>query len=79
MDHSNSFADFPQVTHIWNRTNTHSVSTKRNYKWDNSIYRHIADMLDFTEETKNKQYKDYVLKRVEMHKQMATKKDFRQL
>lgn len=79
VDHSNSFADFPQVTHIWNRTNTHSVSTKRNYKWDNSIYRHIADMLDFTEETKNKQYKDYVLKRVEMHKQMAIKKDFRQL
>lgn len=79
VDHSNSFADFPQVTHIWNRTNTHSVSTKRNYKWDNSIYRHIADMLDFTEETKNKQYKDYVLKRVEMHKQMAAKKDFRQL
>ena len=79
VDHSNSFADFSQVTHIWNRTNTHSVSTKRNYKWDNSIYRHIADMLDFTEETKNKQYKDYVLKRVEMHKQMAAKKDFRQL
>lgn len=79
VDHSNSFADFPQVTHVWNRTNTHSVSTKRNYKWDNSIYRHIADMLDFTEETKNKQYKDYVLKRVEMHKQMAIKKDFRQL
>ena len=79
VDHSNSFADLPQVTHIWNRTNTHSVSTKRNYKWDNSIYRHIADMLDFTEETKNKQYKDYVLKRVEMHKQMAIKKDFRQL
>ena len=79
VDHSNSFADFPQVTHVWNRTNTHSVSTKRNYKWDNSIYRHIADMLDFTEETKNKQYKDYVLKRVEMHKQMAAKKDFRQL
>ena len=79
VDHSNSFADFPQVTHVWNRTNTHSVSTKRNYKWDNSIYRHIADMLDFTEETKNKQYKDYVLKRAEMHKQMAIKKDFRQL
>ena len=79
VDHSNSFTDFPQVTHVWNRTNTHSVSTKRNYKWDNSIYRHIADMLDFTEETKNKQYKDYVLKRVEMHKQMAIKKDFRQL
>ena len=79
VDHSNSFADFPQVTHIWNRTNTHSVSTKRHYKWDNSIYRHIADMLDFIEETKNKQYKDYVLKKVEMHKQMAAKKDFRQL
>lgn len=79
VDHSNSFADFSQVTHVWNRTNTHSVSTKRNYKWDNSIYRHIADMLDFTEETKNKQYKDYVLKRIEMHKQMAIKKDFRQL
>ena len=79
IDKINSFADFPQVTHIWNRTNTHSVSTKRNYKWDNSIYRHIADMLDFTEETKNKQYRDYVLKKVEMHKQMAIKKDFRQL
>jgi len=79
VDHSNSFADFPQVTHIWNRTNTHSVSTKRNYKWDNSIYRHIADMLDFIEETKNNQYKDYVKKKVEMHKQMIAKKDFRQL
>lgn len=79
IDHSNSFVDFPQVTHIWNRTNKHSVSTKRNYKWDNSIYRHIADMLDFIEETKNNQYKDYVKKKVEMHKKMIENKDFRQL
>lgn len=79
VDHSNSFADFPQVTHIWNRTNTHSVSTKRNYKWDNSMYRHVADMLDFIEETKNEQYKYFVRQKVKKAKQMIERKDFKQI
>ena len=79
VDHSNSFVDFPQVTHIWNRTNTHSVSTKRNYKWDNSMYRHVADMLDFIEETKNEQYKNYVKQKVIKAKQMIEKKIFQQI
>lgn len=79
VDHSNSFVDFPQVTHIWNRTNTHSVSTKRNYKWDNSMYRHVADMLDFIDETKNEQYKYFVRQKVKQAKQMIERKDFQQI
>lgn len=79
IDKINSWADFPQVTHIWNRTNSHSVSTERNYKWDNSMYRHIADMLDFTCETKNDKYKEYVLNKVKLAKRMAEEGDFKQI
>ena len=79
IDKINSWADFPQVTHIWNRTNVKSVSTERNYKWDNSMYRHIADMLDFIEETKNDKYKEFVRGKVKMAKNMAEKGDFKQI
>lgn len=79
VDHSNSFADFPKATHVWNRTNTHSVSTKRHYKWDSSMYRHIADMIDFTNETKNEKYKKFVLDKIKQAKQMAERGDFKQI
>ena len=79
VDHSNSFADFPKVTHIWNRTNTHSVSTKRHYKWDSSMYRHIADMIDFTNETRNQKYKSFVIEKIKQAKQMAERGDFKQI
>ena len=79
VDRSNSWADFPQVTHIWNRTNTKSVSTERNYKWDNSMYRHIADMLDFINETKNERYIQFVRDKVSIAKKMLEKGDFKQI
>ena len=79
VDKSNSWADFPQVTHIWNRTNKKSVSTSRNYKWDNSMYRHVADMLDFIDETKNEKYKEFVKEKVITAKRMIEKGDFKQI
>lgn len=79
VDHSNSFADFPKVTHTWNRANANSVSKKRNYKWDSSLYRHIADMIDFTNETKNERYKNFVLEKIKTAKIMVEKGDFKQI
>ena len=79
VDHSSTFADYPEATHCWNRTNAHSVSTKRNYKWDNSLYRHIADMLDFVEETHNEQYKQFVKNKIVKAKQLLENNDFKQI
>lgn len=79
VDHSNSFADFPKVTHIWNRTNANSVSKKRNYKWDSSMYRHIADMIDFTNESRNEKYIEYVKEKIAKAKIMAERGDFKQI
>ena len=79
IDSINTWADFPKATHVWNRANSKSVSTSRNYKWDNSIYRHIADMLDFINETNNIQYRQYVIQKVQTAKQMAEYGDFKQI
>lgn len=79
VDKCTSYADFPKATHIWNRTNKHSVSTKRNYKWESSMYRHIADMMDFVEETSNEKYKKFVQDKIIKAKQMAERKDYKQI
>ena len=79
VDHSNSFVDFPKATHVWNRTNANSVSKKRNYKWDSSLYRHIADMIDFTNETKNEKYRSFVLEKIKTAKVRAERGDFKQI
>ena len=74
-----TFKDFPEVTHVWNRANTHSTTTKRNYKWNNCAYRHLADMLDFIEESKNEQYKKFVKNKIEQHKKNIQNGIFSQL
>ena len=60
-------------------TATGMASSKRNYKWDSSLYRHIADMIDFTNETKNEKYKKFVLDKIQQAKKMAEKGDYRQI
>ena len=79
IDDITTWADFPKATHTWNRANSNSVSTSRNYKWDNSLYRHIADMLDFINETQNEEYRRYVIQKVQLAKQMVEQGDFKQI
>lgn len=54
----NTFANFPEITHIWNKDNTKSVSTARdNAKWGTCPYRNYADCLQFILEVKDKDIK----------------------
>lgn len=54
----NTFANLPEITHIWNRDNTKSVSTTRdNAKWGTSPYRNYADCLQFILQVKDKDIK----------------------
>lgn len=54
------------ATHIWNRDNIKSVSTAKNYKWDNCAYRHIAEYLDFYNEVNDEQVKTFINERIEL-------------
>lgn len=55
-----SFTCLETSTHVWNRSNTTSVTTKREAMWEMSIYKHLGEMYYFIATTKNQKYKDYV-------------------
>ena len=56
-----TFTCLNQSTHVWNRSNTTSVTTKREAMWEMSIYKHLGEMYYFIHTTKNQKYKDYVI------------------
>lgn len=58
-------------THVWNRSNATSVTTKREAMWEMSIYKHLGEMYYFIETTKNPKYKEWV--------QMKFKKQWQEL
>ena len=72
-----TFKCFPEITHYWNRGNKHSVSTARNTKWNSSIYRFIADLIDFYYEC-DEEFKPYIKERIEGAKKNAQKNIFKQ-
>lgn len=55
-----SFTCLNESTHVWNRSNTTSVTTKREVMWEMSIYKHLGEMYYFIKTTKNDKYREYV-------------------
>ena len=60
---ANSFTCLNKSTHVWNRANATSVTTKRETMWEMSIYKHLGEMYYFIKTTKNEQYKNYVIQK----------------
>lgn len=71
----NTYANFGQVTHTWNKCNTKSVTSDKKQKytsdlqakieWNNCAYRHIAGMLDLLNELDNPKYIQYIKNKIE--------------
>ena len=55
-----SFTCLNESTHVWNRSNTTSVTTKREAMWESSIFKHLGEMYYYMMTTKNERYRDYV-------------------
>lgn len=65
-----SYSNYGEVTHTWNKMNTKSVTSRKEQKyssdlqgkieWDNCAYRHIAGMLDLLNELSNPKYISFV-------------------
>jgi glycosyltransferase involved in cell wall biosynthesis len=79
INNCNSFKNINVVYNVFNRTNTSSVCTQRNSKWNNSAYRHIADMLDLLDELKDPQYISYVKYKIDLCKNSINQKIYKQL
>lgn len=60
IDKCKSFTCLNKSTHVWNRSNTTSVTTDRGILWEASIYKHLGEMYMFISTTKNETYKKYV-------------------
>lgn len=73
-----SFTCLSKSTHVWNRSNTTSVTTKREAMWEMSIYKHLGEMYYFIHTTKNSDYKRYVQKKFDAQWQELQKKQFNQ-
>ena len=59
-DKAKTFTCLNKSTHVWNRANSTSVTTKRETMWEMSIYKHLGEMYFFIQTTKNEEYKKYV-------------------
>ena len=70
----NSFAHFNRYTHVWNKTNNKSVTTKQEQiyeselqsklEWEHCAYRHIAGTLDVLNEIKNPKWREFLEDRI---------------
>lgn len=70
----NTYANFEEITHTWNKMNNKSVTSDRNkiydsdlqtkLEWDNCAYRHIAGMLDLLNELDNPKWKNFIDKKI---------------
>lgn len=70
----NTYANFEEITHTWNKTNNKSVTTDKNQKydselqpkleWNNCAYRHIAGMLDLLNELDNPKWENFIDKKI---------------
>lgn len=76
---ANSFTCLNQSTHVWNRSNTNSVTTKREAMWEMSIFKHLGEMYYFIKTTKNNQYKEYVKKKFDIQLKDINKNNYSQL
>lgn len=66
IDKSNTFTCLNKSTHVWNRSNANSTTTKREVMWEMSIYKHLGEMYYFIKTTKNNKYKEWVKKKFDI-------------
>lgn len=69
-----NISNLGQVTHIWNKMNTKSITTDKKQKyngdlqtkleWDHCAYRHIAGMLDLLNELDNPKYINFIKRKI---------------
>lgn len=70
-----NIANLGQITHIWNKMNSKSITTDKQQKyngdlqtkleWDHCAYRHIAGMLDLLNELDNPKYIGFIKRKIE--------------
>lgn len=78
-DKAKSFTCLNKSTHVWNRSNSTSVTTKRAVMWDSSIYKHLGEMYYFINTTKNEKYKNYVIEKFKKQWKELEKEKFEQI
>ena len=76
---ANSFTCLNKSTHVWNRSNTTSVTTKREAMWEMSIYKYLGEMYYFIHTTKNEQYKQYVQMKFDKQWQELSQRRYQQI
>lgn len=76
---ANSFTCLNKSTHVWNRSNTTSVTTKREAMWEMSIYKHLGEMYYFIATTKNAKYKEWVKLKFEKQWTELSQRRYQQL
>jgi glycosyltransferase involved in cell wall biosynthesis len=79
IDKCKSFTCLNKSTHIWNRSNTTSVTTDRGILWEASIYKHLGEMYMFIATTKNETYKKYVKDKFKRQLQEISNNKYQQL
>lgn len=79
IDKCKSFTCLNKSTHIWNRSNTTSVTTDRGILWEASIYKHLGEMYMFIATTKNETYKKYVKDKFKRQLQEINNNKYQQL
>jgi glycosyltransferase involved in cell wall biosynthesis len=78
-DKAQSFTCLNQSTHVWNRSNATSVTTKREAMWEMSIYKHLGEMYYFIMTTKNDKYREYVKNKFNFQWKELEAKRFQQI
>ena len=76
---ANSFTCLNKSTHVWNRSNATSVTTKREAMWEMSIYKHLGEMYYFIATTKNEAYKEWVKQKFSKQWAELSQKRYQQL
>lgn len=76
---ANSFTCLEQSTHVWNRSNATSTTTKREAMWESSVYKHLGEMYYFIHTTKNSKYKQYVQRKFDLQIADIMRKKYQQL
>lgn len=79
IDKCKTFTCLNKSTHVWNRSNTTSVTTDRGILWEASIYKHLGEMYIFMKTTQNKFYKDYVQKKFDIQLKEINNKKYQQI
>ena len=74
-----SFTCLNKSTHVWNRSNTTSVTTNRQVMWDSSIYKHLGEMYYFINTTQNQEYKIYVQTKFNKQWKELSERKFQQI